>query len=251
MQFEIRTIDYYIERINNGISFAFPGFSDAEWFCILSHDLGKKTGLGQLMTAETGQKLRRVLEDYRKDPDFLVAVPSCMWDLADFYNAGIPRRIEEFVSEIDYRLPFYERDIVTDHLAERGGLYPLISCLQNQRTIIIGNSALRGLDFLNYAGFIEIHGPNFHLDSAGISRVVQESKQNYAPCTVFVVCAGLSAALIISELWKEMPDCTFLDCGSIWDAFVGIGGQREWRARLYANPEDLGYWKKRNLMGYV
>jgi len=59
----------------------------------------------------------------------------------------------------------------------------------------------------------------------------------------------MSSAIMIGKLHGKVKEAFFLDCGSIWDAFVGIGGQRDWRKNLYNNPKDLEDWKRRNLNG--
>jgi hypothetical protein len=76
-----------------------------------------------------------------------------------------------------------------------------------------------------------------------------EAAKRYGKSAVYCVSAGVSAAIIIDQLHDTLPDSCLLDCGSIWDAFVGIGGQRQWRAELYANPKAWERWKRKNLYG--
>jgi hypothetical protein len=243
-----RTIGYYVDRLRAGERFAMAGYSDAEWYCILRYCLGKKTGLGQILDGTTGDKLLKVLQLRADDSNFLFAMPKCLWTMKDCKNAGIGDLIEGLLTNYGLDITFYERDMVTDSLASTAGLFPFIDQLKQMDVVVIGNRKLRGLDFLNYKHFVEITSPNLHLQTDGIQNAVDDAK-SYGKPAVYLVSAGVSAALIISELWGQISDSFFIDCGSIWDAFVGIGGQRAWRGRLLNNPSDLAAWKRANIHG--
>jgi hypothetical protein len=240
------SIDFYIKQIEDKNYFSIAGYSDAEWYCMLGIRQGDKTGLGQTLDKEHGKKLLDVMKRRQHTSNFLFAIPRCLWYLPHFSN----REIEDFLADNDIHVEFYERDRVTDTLAENAGLFPFINQLQSPTSgsiVIIGNKHLRHLRFLKYRRFIEISTPNFHLED-GLEAVIQDAV-DYGQPGVYLVSAGVSAAVIIDRLHDEISNSFFIDCGSIWDAFVGIGGQRTWRANLFANPMLLRQWKKRNLYG--
>ena len=239
-------LEYYVDRLRIGNYFSFAGYSDAEWFSILHFRLGSTTGLGQVLDGPTGDKLLDILKRRQNDPRFLVAVPGCLWERECFLNIQTGTNINAILAENNIQLEFYERDMITDDLAAEAGLYPLIHQLQEMKVAIIGNPHLRRLDFLNYDRFFEVGFPNFHLEVGGIKRVVAEVS-TYGCSAVYLVSAGISAALIIDQLHDTVQDSFLIDCGSIWDAFVGIGGQRKWRSDLYNNPQKLEEWIRRNL----
>ena len=241
-------IQYYVNLLAKKKYFAFAGYSDAEWFSILKYDIGKATGLGQILDEHTGERLFDVILRRYSDPNFLFAVPFCFWEWEDFINAKIGEKIELLLKAHNIDMAFYERDIVLDELAQEAGLYPFIHQLQQMKTVVIGNKDLARLDFLGYDHYIKISCPNLHLEEGGIERAV-ENAQHYGQSAVYLVSAGMSAALIIDQLWGTIPNSFFIDCGSIWDAFVGIGAQREWRKKLYDNPAELERWKHDNLYG--
>lgn len=203
---------------------------------------GGRTGLGQILSAEHGEKLLGTLVHASKTPNYLCGVPKCVPQLPGLCDG----EIDYYLGQHQIRIEAYERDQITDDLAARAGLFPLIQVLQRRPIYIVGNSALRGLDFFKYRDFFEISTPNFHLEIDGIENLCQQIVGKNQEGT-YLVSAGVSAAVIICNLQQRMPRSTFLDCGSIWDAFVGIGGQREWRADLYANPQALERWKELNL----
>lgn len=250
-------LTYYVKKLQKKEHFAFVGYSDAEWFCILKHQLGNLTGLGQVLDPVIGELLGQVLQDRKNDPNFLFAVPSCMWELENFTEISIDRkdksicdRIEQYLSDHNLTdIVFHERDMVLDDCARDAGLYPFIEQLQKMHTVIIGPKPLHDLDFLDYNHFIEISNPNLHMEKDGIKTAVQEALE-YGEKAVYLISAGLSAALIIHNLWDTIPESIFMDCGSIWDGFVGIGGQRPWREKLYTNPDKYKMWRHKNLYGY-
>ena len=241
-----KTIDWYVNKMQRGECFSFPGYSDAEWFSILHYDEGKATGLGQILHGPTGDRLLESLVRHDGDPAWMPAVPDVMWTGGDMQTAEIGLRIDNLIKKHGVEGPFYDRDLVTDGLAERAGLHPFIAQLQQMSVVVVGNEHLRSLRFLNYKHFVEVGCPNFHLEPGGIERAVRECL-DYGRPAVYCVSAGMSAALIIDQLHGELADSWLIDCGSIWDAFVGIGGQRRWRADLYADPYKHQEWIDANL----
>lgn len=224
--------------------FSLVGYSDAEWYCVLGKRINERTGLGQIIDANHGKKLCEILERRQKCENFLFAVPRCLGQLPEFDTYDI----EDFLEKKGIELEAYERDMVTDDLAEAAGLYPFIREIQSRKNkvVVIGNKHLRKTShFLGYNHFIEIESPNLHKTSNGVDNAVRDAIRRGIQ-GLYLVSAGVSAAVIIDKLHDEIPKSWFIDCGSIWDAFVGIGGQREWRAKLYKDPVALAAWKWRN-----
>lgn len=244
------SIGYYVDRLKGGVYFATAGYSDAEWYCILKHSIGSRTGLGQILHAPTGERLLDVLIRRQSDGNFLFAVPKVLWTLRDCMAANIGQRIEAVLCSYNIITNFYERDMVTDSLAGRHGLFPFINQLKKMKTVVIGPKELRGgMEFLGYKHFVVIESPNLHLRKNGIEDAASDALSCKSPGTVYLVSAGVSAALIIDQLYDEAPNSFFMDCGSIWDAFGGIGGQRAWRGRLLEDPKKLEQWKHDNIYG--
>lgn len=252
-------IDYYCNRIRQGERFAFPGYSDAEWICIFGWRPGELSSLGQVLDPGHGQKLLDVLRRRQSDPNFMFAVPKILGKMQGFDEG----QIEKFLAGCSIEITAYERDMVTDDLAAAAELYPLVKTVKdfNGPKVMIGNHKLSPmLSTLGLTHFFGIDSPNLHMKENGIEDVVQRVlgiKQLYGPgytaygsdLCLFLVSAGVSAAVIIDQLYDRFPKSYFFDCGSMWDAFVGIGAQREWRAKLYADPVAHDQWKLDNLYG--
>ena len=242
-----RTIHFFIDKMKSGEYFSQAGYSDAEWYCMLNVRGGEKTGLGQVLSNSHGARLTEILVRRRNDSTFIVAVPQCLFRLPQFDGN---RTIDIFLRRRRLATDNWcERDMITDSIAEKGKLFPLISQLVTMPVVIIGNRHLKGLDFLQYKNFVEISSPNLHLEPNGIERAVEEAVTHYSPGTIYLVSAGVSAAVIIDKLHDITPKSFKFDCGSIWDAFVGIGAQREWRANLYADEKAYEIWVRRNITG--
>ena len=263
MKIHLESIFHYLAWIRNGTRFSFAGFSDAEWYCILGQRAGEQTGLGQTLSPQHGLRLLDVLKR-RSKPQvgrrWLFAVPRCLWPHEGeegAFRPGLPGfaegQIDWFLGKHGIQIDGYERDMVTDDLAREGEMYPFLRHLQDMQTCLIGNEALEPVvPLLKYHGFVGIESPNLHLRAGGIERAVERAftwGKTRGPNQFYLVCAGVSAAVIIDRLTDKLPSAWFWDAGSTLDAFVGIGGQREWRRQLYADPVKWERWRKDNKDG--
>ncbi len=241
-----RPIGFYLGRLIQGQYFCFPGYSDAEFYCMMGIREGNKTGLGQILSKEHGDKLTNVMRRRQKDKRWFFAIPKCLKDLPVFQASPI----DKFLEGNGIKVEGYERDMILDDAARDAKLYPLIHQLQKMETILIGPEELGngGLNFLDFKLHLPIPSPNLHMEKNGIEWVIENCiSRNYAG--VYLISAGVSAPVIIDRLYDWNPDNFYLDVGSIWDAFCGIGGQRQWRADLYRHPIRLKDWKRKNIHG--
>lgn len=246
-----KDIRYYLDMIRERRPFAFVGYSDAEWICMFGQRSECHSALGQKLDAGHGERLLEVLKRRQNDPWWMLAVPKILqtaehFDWAMFCDYLKEHDLEELIA--------YERDMVTDDMAAAGKLYPLVEAIRtfDGPRVMIGNHRLRHMKGpLKLSAFFGIDSPNFHMKPGGIERVVSLVKDRvFLQPALFLVSAGVSAAVIVDQLYDTFDKSIFFDCGSIWDAFVGIGGQREWRAKLYEDSVALQSWKIKCLGGY-
>lgn len=232
-----KSLSWYADKIRNDEIFSFPGYSDVEWNCMFSKNIGEYSALGQLQTEEIGKELIKSMKV--RDKNYLKAMPECLFDIPGWKKEDI----DNFCVNHSIYPEFYERDMVLDIAAENAELKPLIDAVKNKPVHFIGNKELRRVP-IKYDTFFEISTPNFHLEGKTnelVERVLTKNREG-----VYFISAGVSAAVIISKLHGMIP-AWFIDTGSIWDAFVGIGGQRDWRAQLYKNKKLWKKWIQKNV----
>lgn len=227
-----KEIDWYIDQMDE--PFSFPGYSDAEMFCLVGERVGSRTGYGQKLATDANDLL---LETLRK--------PGRMWPAFPKIMLSFPQgpRVRNYVASLG-DISFYERDMVTDDLASQpGGLKPLIAKLRAMKVGLVGHPGLKELDVFDFE-FFPTEPNDFHLNREGMKKVVEDIKKS--DCDIYLFSCGISAACMIGQVHGQ---AVMFDCGSMWDAYVGIGGQREWRAKLYADEDLLANWKQKNEPG--
>src|SRR4051812_43047094 len=80
-----KPIEFYIRRLRASKGyFCFPGYSDAEFYCMMKLRLKTQTGLGQIIHARTGDALISVMQRRQNDSKWLFAIPKILWTLPLF-----------------------------------------------------------------------------------------------------------------------------------------------------------------------
>lgn len=228
-------LEWYTNKLANKEYFSMGMYGDGEWMAIFKDRVGFGNAENTIYTPELCEELRESLKF--KSDNFLFSSPAILKSAKDTHIGE--KKIDETLKEIGADVEFYEKDM-WDREVRSGGLLPFIKQLQKMNVVIISNEALRGLTFLKYDHFVEIPYPNCHLE---MDRVVNECL-DYGKPGVYLIAAGLPAALFAQKLHDRIPSSWFLDLGSIWDAFVGIGAQRGWRGEMYADEVKYNNWKQ-------
>ena|SRR3990167_9426795 len=235
-----KPLDWYIEKIKNKEYFSQGMFGDGEWEAIFHTRVGLSNAEETKYTPELCAELKKSL--HFKADNFFFSVPQGL-DRPEVFG---PSRINNFLRLEGLNIEFYEKDM-WDQAMKSGELKKFIDLLRTQNVCIISNKALRGLHFLGYDKFIEISYPNCYLDGS-LDRAYDEAIA-YGKPGVYIIAAGLPAALLVQKLHGKIPNSWFLDLGSIWDGFVHIGAQRGFRAALYEDKKKYFEWFDRNLFG--
>lgn len=227
-------LQWYVDKINNNEPFSIGMYGDGEWQCIFNEH--RQRFKGNCEGTEYTKELSFAMDDsltYRT-PGFLFSTPSM---LKKHPYTEYARLIDQ-ITDIE----FVEKN--TWHEAMwKGELYPLIEAFRRKNVCIISNRMLRGLTFLKYDKYIEVGYPNCFND---LERVTKEIL-DYGKEGIYLFACGIPATLFVQAVHGEIPNSWFLDLGSIWDGFVGIGGQRPTRREFYLHPEQWRAWVDANL----
>lgn len=231
-------LTWYVNRLRRREYFSMGMFGDGEWDAVRGLRTGEYNCQGTEFTDELQNKLRKCLK-YRH-PDYLFSTPEILTHVSEV-GPNYMLAAQTFGKGIE----FVEKDM-WDDAVRTGILTPFIQQLQNMDVTIISNRHLRKLRFLRYDSFIEIGFPNI---MSALPMIVKAALGEYSEGRVYLVSAGMPAAIITQAIHKAYKKVFALDLGSIWDAFVHIGAERGWRAELYADERKYREW--RNLYSSV
>lgn len=229
-------IDFYLNKIRNNEPFSIGMYGDGEWQCIFN-----QCGLSFAKNCEDtiySPELSKQMYDSLSfnEENFYFAAPDTFKIVPQYF--GYEKTIDEYFPN----KVFYEKNVWNKAMC-KAELYPVISEFRKHNVCIIGNKMLKGLTFLNYDKFIEVSYPNCFGE---LESVVKQCLE-YGKEGIYIFACGIPATLFVQALHGKIPNSWFLDLGSIWDGFVGIGGQRPTRRQFYLNQELWKEWVDKNL----
>lgn len=231
-------LQFYTDKIRNNEHFSLGMLGDGEWQCIF-RALGDRYIENCEGTKYTQQLAQEMLESLSfSAPDFYFATDDFIKSKMPDYN----NMIDRFLEKKGFNIEFVDKNIWHKEMCD-GNLTDFIKALREKNVCIVSNKMLKGLTFLNYDKFIEVGYPNCHED---MERATQECL-DYGKEGVYLFACGIPAILYVQKLHGKIPNSWFLDLGSIWDSFVGIGGQRPTRREWYKHPETWKEWRDKTL----
>ena len=113
----------------------------------------------------------------------------------------------------------------------RGHLGPLIAALRKRTIILVGPAHLRALDLFPITQFIEVPLPGAadvldRTDSQAWEALTKHEADH--PCILW--SSGMATNVSMWRLGKpQEKGVTMLDCGAIWDPYVGVYNRRSYR----------------------
>ncbi len=225
-----KPLDWYIDKIKNKEYFSQGMYGDGEWIAMFK----ERVGLGNAENTIYTPGLCRDLIDtlYFEDKNYLFSAPAGL-DSKEVFG---PDKIDRYLRMRKVNVEFYEKDM-WDKAMKSGELQKFIDVLQEHHVVYVSNKALSKLNFIDH--FIEIPYPNCYDQR---ERIKEEIMSHNIP-GIYLFSCGLPAAIFVQDVHGKIPNSFFLDIGSIFDTFVGIGAQRGFRAELYADPAKYEQWK--------
>lgn len=237
------SLQFYIDKLKNNEHFSLGMLGDGEWQCIFNkvfNDRFSGNCEGTLYPEKLSSEMFESLKF--KSSNFYFAAPDTFKKVKEYYS--YEEKVDKLLTESNLEIEFHEKNVWNTAMCN-AELYPLIQQLRKMNVVIISNKALRKLNFLRYDKFIEISYPNCYLDGS-LDKAYEEALK-YGKPGVYILACGIPAILLAQKLHNKIKDSWFIDMGSIWDTFVGIGAQRPTREFLYSHPKEYEDWKYKNL----
>jgi hypothetical protein len=213
-------ITSYCYLLDRQIPFAFSRWGDGEWQALLGYSGANCDG--QVYTGALRADLTRVLEDR---PRYLLGLqPLAVRVMGDAIHAWLKRR--------RLNLPWVNADVLA-HASIQHDLTGFIESLARRRVVLIGPPHLQALTVFPLADHIPVPPLDAYTVYPALYAHCVRALQRYDEGPVVLISAGLSANLLVHDLHRVFPTRTILDCGSLWDPYVGKV-TRKYHKRLIA-----------------
>ena len=198
----------FAEWIATSVPVAFSRWGDGEWQAIFG--VAGATCDGQVYSGALRSALSAVLQ---RPSMVLRGLQPLAWRR---YRS----EIQGWLARRRLSVPWIDADVFAQ-ASKRGHLDPLIDALRQRPTILVGPPHLRGLTVLSQGTFIPVAPTDaFAGWKATLTDILYAAKAD--PSAVICLSTGPAAKLLIDAGYHARPDLTWLDCGSLWDPYVGM-----------------------------
>lgn len=247
-------LQWYVGKLQRGEPFTSLLYGDGEFTVMSGEVTGQRyTNYRELVTPQLVQELKDSLLD--PDPsivrgtDLFLAYPETYGGRDVESVKAVNRRMRQVMT--DEQIAKLVDGTVWDMAAREGQLGPLLKALNQHKVFWVGNAQLSQIaSKIKCGGWHEAprHNAAASLDlmESHIELAMRATTERY---TCVVVCMGLGAIPLVMRLRRRFPQATFLDLGSTFDVFVGLGAERGWRRELYADKAAWQACIDKNLEG--
>ena len=228
-------LQYYVDKLNAGDCYTFIRLGDGEWSAIQGDRQKTSSGSQTLHHESLRQGMIKVIARAPDDPRYILALRRTS------YRANITAWLERNTPP---HVRFHDCTVLYK-ASKKARLYPFIQALRNLDVPIklIGPERLAGLDgrVFPIGQHIVIPGKNCW---AMRERILSEALADRAPAC-YLITAGPAAKVFAWSLFQRVGQHSFiLDCGSLWDPYVGKR-TRTYHKGMLRNPAII----KANLTG--
>lgn len=198
-----------LDKLRNNEQFRFLRWGDGEFFSIKD----KKIVIGRdehNVLPELRDDLRSIIKNI--NPEYINAIQPLSEKMSVFKDL-----IKKVRSQVKENV---NADIF--HNASEGGvLNDFFRVLSTRDVVIVSSKKLMPIkEFIDYKDFIVVRDKDCYLDK----EMVLERISGYKRGTVFLLCSSRLSVPVIHH--SERSDCTFIDCGSLLDVYVGLPSRR-------------------------
>lgn len=230
-----RTIDWYVEHLQDGVPFSLSRWGDGEWRSVLAENnkcwerlsqisrawrKGKTNKSGHSFPDEMGVQLRELLSN---KPQYTLALADRFARAdAPLPQIGLAKWIKQWLVQHDLaELRWCSADTLVRALYQKqfGGF---LSALQQYESVVIGPAHLKKLKTLNMRYFVEAPRRDAFKAIDSLAKMACKYLERTKDHLIVSISIGPAAALLVDRLHGAFgPRHTILDLGSIWDPFVG------------------------------
>lgn len=218
-----------IEYINSKQNFSFSRWGDGEWNCILQPNDNK----GNCDKHKYFESLSKQLQDVLKsNPEYYLG----MQNFAINQNG---ENINKWLFENNVNTQWQDADIF--HKASiKGQFFSFFEALQNRDVILVGPKRIVSSTKLSIEGFIiEVQDQDCWLQKNNTVESIKnlidlEDKKNF----VVLICASMTANVIVDDLYNWSKENTYLDMGSVFEPYTGHSN-RTYHKKLIDNLDIM------------
>lgn len=209
-----RSVDYYVKMLEVHSPFTFARYGDGEWRAIIGGKwIGTRNSNGCTMTTSLSNDLRKCIKDWQDyDHGMLnIAIKDRKVEINEWLSAN----------RVAHRRWVKGDVLLTANLS--GNFYPFIVAMRKRRVLYVGPQFIRsipGLGMFTPIDYVIIPGKDTHNVKDDVLRTILNNVSLYS---IGVICysAGLTAKVLIDDVFKINPNLTQIDMGSMWDGYLG------------------------------
>lgn len=220
-------LDWFVAQIERKNPFAFVRYGDGEFNCVLGAD-GENCD-HHLYYPDLGVALRATLTQPHSPPYFYAMGPKASRSLR--IGVHVERWLTQNAPNVEWR-----NSETFLNAALSGDLYPLIHALNERRLMIVGGSHLRDLPVLQPLTHVKTPLVNAWLSHEQIHMAILA----HAPkVDTILFCAGMTAKVLMWQLYPQLKDHILLDLGSLFDVYCGVDSRKYARLMPGARKQEL------------
>jgi len=215
------------EMLKEGKPFSFTRYGDGEWKAILGYS-GKNCD-GHEYSAELMQGLRKAVANKSGIKFGMQSMAMRLFSV----------QIENYLDIMKINHQWYHSDLL--HRANLAGrLFPFMQGLNVNRVCFVGPGHLKKAG-IRHAEYVEVLSKNCYTKVDGVfKRICTHLKK----CNVVLFSASMMSDVLIDRLYPICGDkVTMINCGSMWDGYVGM------RSRSFVR-DPKNDWNKLRAMNF-
>jgi hypothetical protein len=203
------------KRIKNDESFSFSRWGDGEWQCILGAEGANCDG--HQYFADLRVALANCLRRYKNNDEMAFGMqPKAIRDMG--------REIITWLVGYGISIAWYNADLLHDESKKRGMEW-LHKANEGRRVILVGPDHLEPMARERGYVFVRVESKNAWLKHATVEKHLYRTIKR---STTILYCAGMMSKVLISHYhrWKPKINLMQIDCGSVFDPYVGVCSRR-------------------------